>query len=72
MRIPPHDQRDLLRPRPPFELLLAAECLVHIVIRFPIEQAGHVIPVRESLKVMEFVLKDSAVKVAAYTYVQGA
>jgi hypothetical protein len=65
VRIPPDNERNLLRPSPSFQLLFTGESLVHVVIRFPIEQASYVIPVRESLKVMEFVLEDATVKVAA-------
>ena len=72
MRIPSHDQRNLLRPSPTFELSLARQCLMHIVVRLPIQQTRYVVLICESLKVMELVLKDTLVQVAAETDVKRA
>jgi hypothetical protein len=37
---------------------------MHIVIRLPIQQPCHIVLLRESLEVMEFVLKDALVEIA--------
>src|SRR2546430_892313 len=45
VRISSHDQRDFFSSRPAFELLLAGERFVYVVIRFPVQQPGHIIAV---------------------------
>ena len=38
---------------------------MHIVIRLPVEQAGHIEPISESLKVVKLVLEHKAMQIAA-------
>lgn len=64
MRILPDDQPNLLRTAPPLQLLLSGESSMHILIRLPIQQPCHIVLIRESLEVMEFMLEDPLVEIA--------
>jgi hypothetical protein len=64
VRIPSHDQGDFLGPRPSFQLLLAGKGSVYIIVGFPVQQTDNVVTVRESLKMMEFMLENPTVEVA--------
>jgi hypothetical protein len=66
-----NDQADLLRSSPSLPLLLARKSLMNFVVRFPIKQPGHFVPVSESFEMMELVPEDTAVKVNADADVQG-
>src|SRR5690348_3138044 len=70
VRIPPYYQPDFLRPPPPLELSLTRKSSMHIVIRLPIKQSGHVVLISEPFEVMKFVLKHATVEIAAEAYVQ--
>jgi len=70
--IAPLQQRNFLTPRPPLELLLPSQRLVHVVIGFPVEQSNHFVTSGESLIVMELVLEHALVKIAAHSDVQSA
>jgi len=72
MRIPPHSERNLLRSTPSFKLPLPRKSLVNIIARLPTQQACHVVPVRESLEVMELVLEDPLVQIPAEPHVERA
>jgi hypothetical protein len=48
-------------------LFLAGERLVDIVVGFPVEQADYIVTIGEAFVVMEFVLEDAFVEVAAYS-----
>jgi len=62
LRIAAFEQRDFLGTRPTFQLLLPSQSLVHIVVRFPIQQANHLVPCSESLVVMKLVLEHALVR----------
>jgi hypothetical protein len=72
MRVPTLNQRHLLRSPPSLELLLPRECLVHVIVGLKIEQPDHLIAICEARELMKFMLKDSTVKGAADSDVQGA
>ena len=63
---------DLLRPRPALQLFLAGQGLVHIIIRFKIEQTDHLVSGSEALIMMKLMLKHALVKIAADSNVQSA
>ena len=70
MRIAAFEQRDFLGARPSFQLRLAGKRLVHVLVRFPVEQTDHVVARGESIDVMEFVLEDTPVEIATDSDVQ--
>jgi len=72
VRIAAFQQRDLFGARPTLQLRLAGQGLVDIVVGFPVQQADHVVARGESFLVMEFVLEDALVKIAANSDVQRA
>lgn len=52
MRIAPFQQSDFLGARPSFELLLAGQRLVDVIVRFPVEQANHVVTGMQVLRLL--------------------
>ncbi len=71
VRILANNQRNLLGAAPSLELRLAGDCLVHVVIRLPIEQSRDVVSGREAFEVMEFVLEDTFMQISGESDVQG-
>ena len=72
MRIPPHNQPDLLRSAPSLKLLFTRRRPMHVIVRLPVQQALDVVLVCESLDVMILVRKDSLVQVSAESDVERA
>jgi len=72
VRVLADNQPNLLRPAPSFKLGLARERPVDVVIRFPVQQTSHLVSGGESIVVMEFVLENTFVQVAAESDVQRA
>src|ERR1700693_6136219 len=72
MRIQRFDQRNLLRPTPPFQLLLPPNSLVDVVIRLPIDQPFRAVAGSEALPVMELMLKGPSAQVAGHPDVQSS
>jgi len=62
MGITPYDEGDLLVAPPSLYLGFVGQSFVNVVVGFPLEQAGNVIAIGESLEVMELVLKDPTVE----------
>src|SRR5450631_79477 len=59
--IPQFDHRYLLRPRPAFQLFLSPDCLVHVVVGRPVQKSLHLVPVGETLHLMELMLEHAFV-----------
>jgi hypothetical protein len=72
MRVSRFDERDFLFSTPAFELLLAGDGFVYIVIGSPIEKALNPVFISESLSQMEFVFEDSLVQVSTEAHMQSA
>ena len=72
MRIPTHHQGNLLCTAPAFELRLPRKSLVNIIVGLPIQQARHIVPVRESLKMVKLMLEHSLVQIPAESYIERA
>jgi hypothetical protein len=70
--IPQFDHRYLLRPRPAFQLFLSPDCLVLVVVGRPVQKSLHLVPVGETLHLMELMLEHAFVEIAGETDVQGA
>lgn len=72
MRIPWHDERDLLRPAPAFELRLPRKSLVDIIVRLPVQQSSDLVHSSEALEMVELVLENTLVQIAAEPDVERA
>jgi len=72
MRIPPHDECDLLRSIPALQLRLARQSLVHVIVRLPVQQTSDLILSRESFELVELMLEDPLVEIAAETDIERA
>src|ERR1700733_12119414 len=70
LRIAMFEQCNFFSARPSLQLFLAGQGLVHIVVRFKIEQPDHFISRSEAVAVMELMLEHAFVKIAAYSNVQ--
>jgi hypothetical protein len=72
VRVSGFDQDDLLGARPAFQLLLAGDGFVYVLEGGPGDKAFYVVTGGEAFEFMEFVLKDSVVKIAGEADVQSA
>jgi hypothetical protein len=72
VRVASFEQSDFLGARPSFQLLLADQSLVDIVVGFPAEPADDVVTGGESFVMMEFVQEHPLVKIAGHSDVQRA
>lgn len=72
MRVLEFNQRDLLGSAPAFELLLSADCLLHIVERFPVQQTLDIVFVSEACDAMELVLENALGEITGHAYVESS
>jgi len=66
------DQRDLLLPKPSFDLFLTSDGCVHISGLLKMDQTCHVVSAGEARKQMVFVLIDPSLKLIGDTGVEYA
>ncbi len=58
------DQRDLLCPAPTLEACLPRECLVHVIVRLPVQETSYIVLVRKSFEVVKLMLEYTLMQVA--------